>query len=469
MPEQLLEGSLEDNILTILVWSEMHAPVVALRVPVDLFSTRPYQKIADHAVEYLTKYNKPPGVHIRDLLEADLRRGDEGRFLEQILGAMDELRVNLQPDFVLSQLDRFIQVRQLTQAVESAADSLHAGDLEAAQEALSATSLVTKTDYPSVWLRDSDKWVSFLDQEEDSQFSSGVGIFDERGISPRRGALFLIIGPTGAGKSWWLNEMGKANVILTHKNVLHITLEMDIEEVQQRYTQSFLGMTESEVISHRVPVYNHDTLGRFTTMTFNNIVPPSVAGIRKADLKEMLQPFQRRGQLLIQWFPTGMLTVPQLAAYLDMLDKTQGFKPDIVLLDYLDLMKTDSRDLRVSTGVLTRELRGLAGMRNFALVTPTQGNRLSSTVRLVNANMVAEDWSKIGTADFVCTMSQTLDEKNIGIMRLLVAKARRRQDKWIALITQSYRTGQFCLDSEFMSKMVEEEVNRILGVEEAPA
>lgn len=81
--------------------------------------------------------------------------------------------------------------------------------------------------------------------------------------------------------------------------------------------------------------------------------------------------------------------------------------------------------------------------------------------------MVAEDWSKIGTSDVVCTMSQTLDEKEIGLMRILVAKARRKKDKWIALITQNYETGQFCLDSCFFNKMVEAEVNKHIGAEEA--
>jgi hypothetical protein len=129
-------------------------------------------------------------------------------------------------------------------------------------------------------------------------------------------------------------------------------------------------------------------------------------------------------------------------------------------------MAVNVKDLRISLGRNFVSLRGIAGSRNAAVVTATQGNRISATAKLVNTNMVAEDWSKIGTADTVCTFSQTMSEKERGIARVLVAKARRARDKWIAFITQSYETGQFCIDSVYFNKMVASEVARITGSEE---
>ena len=466
MPDQLI-GSLEDNVLTMLVWDEHNAPNVALKVLPDLFGTRAYQKIAQSAINYMSTYGSPPRGHIRDLLETDLSRGEEGRFLSQIIDAMERLASDLQAPYVLSQLDRFVEVRKLTRSVEQAADSLHTGDLESAREALATAGLTQQTPKPGVWLHDTSNWLRFLDKDEDEDlFSSGIDILDERGVRPVRGGLFLIMASSGTGKSWWLIEIAKRSIIENRQKVLHISLENDLEETQQRYTQALLSMTSSEVTSLRVPVFRRDGMGRFSSIDFSQVMPDQISSAKRNEIEVALQKYKNKCKLLVHWFPTGMLTVGQLASLLDTLDHTEGFKPDLVVLDYADLMHTDSRDLRISLGQLFRDLRGLAGSRNFAMVTATQGNRISSTARIVGANMVSEDWSKIGTADTVCTYSQTLDERDIGIARVLVAKARRSRDKWIALLTQSYATGQFCLDSCFFNKLAESEVLRHTGGEE---
>jgi hypothetical protein len=53
----------------------------------------------------------------------------------------------------------------------------------------------------------------------------------------------------------------------------------------------------------------------------------------------------------------------------------------------------------------------------------------------------------VGTSDIIITYSQTAAEKNLGLARLFVDKARHERDKFGILITQSYRTGQFVLES----------------------
>lgn len=467
MAGDLLQGALEDNLLCMLCWDEEHAPTLALRLPPEIFSTRAYSRIAEQALGYMERYHRPPGVHLRDLLEGELRRGEEGRFLSQVLDAMDGLREGIQPDYVLGELDRFIEIRKLTQAVSRAADSLHAGDLEDAREALADTGSAASDLKPGVFLHDTDDWLQFLrrDQEGDL-FSSGVDVLDERGVRPRRGSLFLIMASAGRGKSFWLRQIAKQAVVEHHKKVLHITLENDLDETLMFYTMAFLGMTSEQVGTLRVPLFEKDELGRFLSLNFNQVTPEVVSPDRRAQIAQALRPYQARGKLFVQWFPTGSLTIGQLSAFLSSLEHTRGFRPDMLVLDYADLMHTDARDLRISTGRLYRDLRGLAGTRDMAVVTATQGNRSSADARVVTTSMIAEDWSKVGTADTVLTYSQTLDERELGLARVLVAKSRRSRDRWIALITQSYATGQFALDSVFMSKLAQSEISRHLGEDE---
>jgi hypothetical protein len=61
--------------------------------------------------------------------------------------------------------------------------------------------------------------------------------------------------------------------------------------------------------------------------------------------------------------------------------------------------------------------------------------------------MIAEDISKLATADVLLTLSQTAAEYALGLARLFVEKVRNEEGKMTALITQAYAIGQFCLDS----------------------
>ena len=215
--------------------------------------------------------------------------------------------------------------------------------------------------------------------------------------------------------------------------------------------------------SIRVPTFTRDSLGRCSSIEYDTLAPEIIAAGSRDKLRGKLRSI--RGKLLIKEFPTSTLTMGQYNAYLDMLERTEGFVPDLVLIDYPDLMALDTSSLRIDTGRLFRQLRGVAVARNHALVTVTQGNRSSDSARVVTTSMVAEDWSKIGTADTVLTYSQTSEERELGLARVLVAAARDQQDKYIVLISQSYATGQFCLDSVYFSKFLEEEVDRLSGKE----
>jgi hypothetical protein len=470
VPDQL-QGSVEDNVLTMLCFDEQNAATVALRVEPALFSTRAYQRIAEVAVGYLERYHRPPRAHLRDLLESELHRGEEGRFLAQVLDAMDALALELQSDFVLGQLDRWLASRHIWRHAERALDALHADKLEEAIEEIAAASGTgpVQAVQPRAWLHDTASWLAFLDVDPEADlFSSGVDELDKRGVRPSRGALFLVIGAAGAGKSWWLTEIGKRNLQENRRRILHVTLENDLDEARLRYTQAFLAMARSEAEHETIerPLLRLDSIGRFVELEHNRARPDVLSRTSRKQIERDLRPYQAKGRLLVQWFPTGTLTIGQLSAYLDMLERAEGFKPDLLILDYADLMRTDSRDLRISLSQLFRDLRGLAGSRNIAVVTATQGNRVSSTAKTVTSNMVSEDWSKIGTADVVCTYSQTPDERNLGLARIFVAKARRARDKWLALITQSYETGQFCLDSCYADKAAAAILRRHIGPEE---
>jgi DnaB-like helicase C terminal domain len=463
----MLEGSIEDNTLTALCWNERLAPQIALKVEAKDFSTEVYRRVAAAGLDFLNRHHRPAKAHIGDLLEHDIKRGANGQFTQEIVNEMERLAPQLNDEHVLGELDKFLEIQKLTAAVNQASDFLISGELERAKEVLRAPQLLPK-DKPGVWLGD-EEWFSFLREEiNEDRFSSGIEVLDEHGIRPGHGEMFILLGAAGRGKSWFLINAGRAN-LHARKSVLHLTLENTLDMTLQRYTQCFCGLTKDDAKSVSVSVFPRDKkTGEVTGRPKpDNPTVQSIHTIAREEMLARLETYLSRGKLLIKHFPSGALSYGHLVSYLDTLELVHGFKPDVVILDYMTLMDVNVRDYRISIGKLAQNLRGLASMRNFALMTVAQGNRLSKNAKQVTSNHVAEDWSIVATSDTFITYSQTDEEKNQGLARILVDKSRKSNDKWLALITQSYDMGQFCIDSEYMSKYLESEVALYLEGDEA--
>jgi hypothetical protein len=456
-----LKGSLEDNVLTLVCTNDQHAPGLLITLTPQLFSTRHYRKIAELAFVHIEKFGKAPGAHLRDALEADLRRGEEGLLIKRILDDIDALAPSLQPDYVLGHLSRFIALRKIAMAVEAAADAVAAGDVEAAEAALYARNS-TPIGSPGIWLTDPEQMLRFLNRREEDLFTSGIEALDVRGVRPARKEVFLFLGSKSVGKSWALIQCGKQN-ILNRRSVLHITLEMSDDHTAQRYVQSLFAMTQDGEATVRIPMFKKDQLGRFTSLDYDVLEPEHLRPAIRAQVSKKLLAFKSKPPLKIKEFPTSSLTIPMFNAYLDMLERLEGFKPDMVVVDYAKLFALDIKQLRLSIGHMMEQLRGIAVTRNIAIVTAWQGNRETDSARTVTSGMISEDWSLAGTVDTLVTISKTPAESKQGLCRLLVDKARSAKDKYVVLLTQSYATGQFCIDSVFMNHFVQEEVKRSIG------
>ena len=456
----MLAGSLEDNILTLLVHSAEHAANIAIQIAPELFSTPKYRTIAQKAGDYILVYGKPPGVHMRDLLETELTRGDDGKIFARHCDDMDALVPDLNAQYVLDGLAHFIASRKLAQAIEDADEHLRAGDLEGAERALYQRD-TAQASSPGIWLHDAEAMLKWMNVPESDYFTSGIDALDVRGVRPARGELFLIIGAKKIGKSWWAIELGKQN-IQRKKKVLHITLENSEDVTAKRYIQALYAMTASKSETVRYPIFKRDQLGRFTTIDYDQRVAEGITAETAPRIAKKLRGLKTRSRLLMKQFPTGSLTIPQLTAYLDQLARNENFRPDLLVLDSINRMSVNSDKIRTDLGQLAIKLRGVAVSRNIAIVTTTHSNRAGDSAKVVSgAQHVGEDYSLTGTADTVCTISRTKQERENGRARIFVDASRNAEDKWLAMISQNFMTGQFAIDSVYMAKHVEQEIERL--------
>lgn len=458
MSEQTLTGSLQENVLTLLCFSTEHCPMVAGMVSPPLFDDAIYRRIAEKALAYYEKYKAAPGNHLPDLLEAELHSKNV-REAKAYKTALQDLRYaskeGYRPDFILSTLRKFVRSQRMKIGVTEAAQYVQQGDLDKAEDIFLDT--IKKTDEafaPGLSLLDIDSIYSKL-MEPDLVFPTGVVGLDNLGIGPCRQELFLYLAPTNKGKTWGLINLGK-HALLARKKVLHITLEMSDVKISERYLQSLFSMPrrpdrdsddgKGTVI---VPRIKFDE-GEYKGIRMKTLHRPAVMhelGRKFVRNKLIDQKLGSRYKLIVKQFPTGALTIRDLNMYLDMLERYLQFVPDILILDYADLMDISSRDLRVETGMVYKKLRGIGVERDMAVASASQSNRMAEDVKWVTLKHMGEDYSKAATADTVVSYNQTALEKKLGLARLFVAKGRNEKSGDNIILTQAYGLGQFSVDS----------------------
>ena len=103
-----------------------------------------------------------------------------------------------------------------------------------------------------------------------------------------------------------------------------------------------------------------------------------------------------------------------------------GIKVDMAFVDYADiLMPTGNfKEKRHAIGNIYEDLRGLAGELEIPIWTASQANRSALEEDVIGADKVAEDYSKVMTADFVMSMSRKVEDKIANTGRFHVIKNR---------------------------------------------
>lgn len=223
-----------------------------------------------------------------------------------------------------------------------------------------------------------------------------------------RGEQAVLVGDSGVGKTTILVNFAK-HALLTGHRVAFYSLEVSKRVISRRLDMSIAGMTKQELMSMRKSAYDR--------------------------ISEALER-KKEGRLLIHHYPSYSMTVPALRANIKLLRDRDGFFPDLIIVDYGDLLACDRKysELRHELSSIFAGLRSLAVEFNCAQWTVTQSNREGAKSgreddeSLIDKEHVREDYSKVGTTDILLSVNQTRTEKRRGVCRLFLAKARDEED-----------------------------------------
>ena len=451
---------LQEQLLVALAYHDRDGEIVEAIVSADLFDLG-QREVADRLIKYRRKHKRAPAEALyslfSDLPEAELED------VRPMLGHLAENKDRVAFDHVLDRAQLFVRRQRLRRSVVAAMEILQTDESEdglaeidrlfrSVQESdrTPSTELVL-SNFHECWP------VSGLEDLEDT-VRTGIRQIDDYHLGPRRRQLHLFVGSAKSGKSWWGVHLAKM-AAGQRKNVLYVTLEISQEDIARRIYQSQFQIQRVRSGRHRTRMET-DKKGKVVRRYREEVPDPfceTDAGFYEELERRVTHQATNRflGQIRVKEFPTGQLSVRELRAYLDSL-AANGFRPDLVIVDYADLMEVSADNYRQSLERLFVNLRGLAVEGNFALATMSQSNRKAVSSRIVGAEHVAEAWGKIAVADTVFTLSRTEVESGLHLVRLRVAASRVGQDGLAVFLTQDYPRGQFVVDSAWASEKSEE-------------
>jgi len=238
------------------------------------------------------------------------------------------------------------------------------------------------------------------------KFPLGVRMLDDAtrgGMEPGKLAMFM--GPTARGKT--LALVNAAYSALAQGCVVaHVTLEIDAQEVEARYDARAAQAPINSFVSGAVD-------GKWARR-----IARAVRAVRK----------HASARLFIKEYSAGEATVRDLGAYLQAVRVEAGAIPDVVVVDYLDLLKhsgsADPEHTRFALADTTRALRTLAREHECAVWTASQTGRSSFAAQMIRPQDVAECIEKVNVADLIVGLCQTDSEKERGVARLALLKNR---------------------------------------------
>jgi replicative DNA helicase len=425
----------EESIVSLLIDFPQLYPTISEFVTPDIFSNAASKYVIAQMYNDFNKFELIPSRKLlKTRLQKQLTTNDP---YKEILSLVDQESNPRDVPILRETLYSWVEHKCVERIYDE--DSLAAyqrGDYDHINKILEDSRKIRHSGEKGFWFFDQIEEL-FVD-EAIEHISLGINqldeVINEGGPSP--GEVVIWMAPTGVGKSIMLCNQAVINS-LNGKNVLFVTFELS--QIKTAYRMA-ANMFTSDI--KKLKDEEHKIRDRAKKRKKSGV-----------------------GDIVIYDLPPEEHSVDSIYAIMEELKRTKGWKPDVVILDYMELM-ISRRSSKNSDGDYTQqksvsnEIRGLARNENVLVHTATQTNR--SAIETVNSrngantnapqlsNMIdidkaAESFGKNMATDYVITLNQSRDSYNDPNPRigLFVAK-NRNGPKYVVVETEiSYNFMKF--------------------------
>jgi len=302
-------------------------------------------------------------------------------------------------EWLMTEFENFSRHKALERAILQSADLLEKGEYNPVEKLIKdAIQISLNRDMGTDYFEDPRARLTKL-KDGNGQISTGWPSIDRKLYGGfNRGELNIFCAGSGGGKSLFLANMG-VNWALAGLNVLYLTFELAEGLVAMRLDSMMTGIGTREIFK----------------------------SIDDVELKVKMVG-RKAGSIQIKYMPSGK-NCNDIRAYLKEYQVKKGVKPDVLLIDYLDLMmplsvKVSPSDLFVKDKYVSEEIRNLAMETQCVTVTASQLNRSAVEEIEFDHSHISGGLSKIMTADNVIGIFTSRAMKERGRYQIQFMKTR---------------------------------------------
>jgi len=378
-----------------------------------------HQKFWSVIKDYYSSYKKLPSdeqilEQIREMKTDNELMSDFKEELREI-NTVDEKSLENE-EFYLDKVEEFAKEQSLKDAIINSIDLLKQKKFGKIEEQIrQALSVSRDVDLGTDYFGDvEERYKRLSSTHVNAQFRTPFETINqelEGGLAPKE--LAMVVAPPGVGKSLFLANQA-ARSVMDGKDVLYVSLEMSEDRVAQRLDSIFTRIKQPQ-LKDGVKMLNDR-------------------------LRQMQEAAPNMGRLKIKEFPTKRLTIAGFRAYLNQLRNYEDFTPDIIVIDYLELMTNSDVSMSeyMAQERIAQELRGIAVEHKCLVWTATQTNRKGKEVEIITDAELADSYGKIRVCDLAFSINQKEQEFDEGKARMFVMKSRNGRARYIVPIRIDY-------------------------------
>lgn len=212
-----------------------------------------------------------------------------------------------------------------------------------------------------------------------------------------RTEMILFCANSGGGKSITLGNLA-VNFLKQGLNVLYLSLELSEEMISQRFDIMFSG------------------------------IPSISVGTRHKEIALAVNKASKgMGQFLIKRMQSGT-TANQIRGYLKECEAKSSFLPDLIIVDYLDIMGANEQvsadNVSEKDKRTAEQLRDIGFSYNAFMASASQLNRSAIDAEHLNQSHTAGGLTKVNTVDWQIAIVQNSAMKALGEIMYTFLKAR---------------------------------------------
>ena len=348
--------------------------------------------IISEILDYHNEYKKAPTL---DVFKVQLSKVDNDILKKTVIDQLKHVHTqigNVDLDYIKNEFKDFCINQNLKGVILRSVDLLQAGSYDRIKDLVDAAMKVgNETDLGLDYKNDFDERMEDLNRSTVATNWKPINDLMDGGLGP--GELGVIVAPSGVGKTWILTALG-ADAVRNGLSVVHYSIELSEHYVGARYDTVFTQIPSTDLKD------------------------------KKEEVKSKIQSLQ--GKLLIKYFPPKGVSVKKLNQHIEKMIAS-GNKPDLIIVDYADLLLSDSNktdSTYAEQGGVYIDLRGMGGHLEIPIWTASQTNRSAIDSEVIEADKIADSYAKVMNADFIMSWSRKSKDKLNDTARAHIMKNR---------------------------------------------